>query len=128
MKFANKIIWSCLITLSILFSISSTFMIYQNHKQILKTTITTKLSNHDIEVNSLESRLLQDSIDTLNNFKQNKEWMQDRIVYYLNQFQIISPENKKVYALVDEKMIWCILHFQSMQKKNYWKQKIKHTS
>ena len=103
MKFANKIIWSCLITLSILFSISSTFMIYQNHKQILKTTITTKLSNHDIEVNSLESRLLQDSIDTLNNFKQNKEWMQDRIVYYLNQFQIISPENKKVYALVDEK-------------------------
>ena len=43
MKFAEKIIWSCLLTLAVLFSIGSAIMIYQNHHNLLQTTI-----DHDL--------------------------------------------------------------------------------
>lgn len=45
MKFAEKIIWSCLLTLAILFSIGSSALIYQNHHNLLQTTINQNLSN-----------------------------------------------------------------------------------
>ena len=50
MKFAEKIIWSCLLTLAVLFSIGSAALIYQNHHNLLQTTIQHNLSTHDIGV------------------------------------------------------------------------------
>lgn len=97
MKFAEKIIWSCLLTLAIVFSLGSTIMLYQNHQQLLQTTINHNLSTQDIEVYTLETRLFQDSLT----YHSNTEELHKRAIYYINQF-LTSSQNKKVgFGLLD---------------------------
>ena len=96
MKFAEKIIWSCLLTLAILFSIGSAIMIYQNHQNLLHTTIHQYLSIQDTELYSLETRLYQDSISRESYF--DDKYLMNRAIYYVGQFQHIT-QTKKTYAL-----------------------------
>lgn len=98
MKFAEKIIWSCLLTLAILFSIGSSALIYQNHHNLLQTTINHNLSTHEIEVYSLETRLFQDSLEYARDSHQEQSKMIDRAIYYLEQFRYTS-QVQKTYAL-----------------------------
>lgn len=99
MKFAEKIIWSCLLTLAIVFSIGATFMLIQNHHYLLDTTIQQNLSNHDIEVYSLETRLFQDSLSYLTEFGENENQMMNKAIYYIEQFRKVSSNQQKSYAL-----------------------------
>ena len=87
MKFADKIIWSCLITLAVLFSIGSTLMIYTNHEQLLRSTIQIRLYDHDIEINALTSKVFRDTLEDTTEFGQDAQLVQERIIYYLQQFQ-----------------------------------------
>ena len=48
MKFSEKIIYSCLVILAIMFSIGMLLMIYQNHVTLLKTTRDQYLSHNQI--------------------------------------------------------------------------------
>lgn len=102
MKFADKIIWSCLITLAVLFSIGSTLMIYTNHEQLLRSTIQTRLYDHDIEINALTSKVFRDTLEDTTEFGQDAQLVQERIIYYLQQFQSASADHQKSYALMDE--------------------------
>lgn len=96
MKFAEKIIWSCLLTLALLFSIGSAIMIYQNHQNLLHTTIHQYLSIQDTELYSLETRLYQDSL-RYESYVDNK-YLMNRAIYYVGQFQH-TTQTKKTYAL-----------------------------
>lgn len=98
MKFAEKIIWSCLLTLAILFSIGSSALIYQNHHNLLQTTIQHSLSTHEVEVYSLETRLFQDTLESETDFGENQTKMMNKAIYYLEQFRNTS-QSKKTYAL-----------------------------
>lgn len=98
MKFAEKIIWSCLIILSILFSIGSSVLIYQNHHNLLQSTLKHNLSTHEIEVYSLETRLFQDSLEYSMSFGQDQSKMMNKAIYYLEQFRYTS-QTKKTYGL-----------------------------
>lgn len=102
MKFAEKIIWSCLLTLAIVFSIGATFMLIQNHQYLLDTTIQQNLSNHDIEVYSLETRLLQDSLSYLTEFGEDENQMMNKAIYYIEQFCNVSSRQQKGYALSNQ--------------------------
>lgn len=99
MKFAEKIIWSCLLTLAIVFSLGSAIMIFQNHHNLLQTTIDHHLSNHDIELYSLETRLYQDSISYATNYGVDEKMIMNRAIYYLDQFRSTSQGEKKTYAM-----------------------------
>lgn len=99
MKFAEKIIWSCLMTLATVFSIGSAIMIYQNHNNLLQTTVDHHLSSHDIELYSLETRLYQDSISYSTQYGQDEKAMKNKAIYYLEQFRSTSQGQKKAYAL-----------------------------
>ena len=85
MKFAEKIIWSCLLTLAVLFSIGSAIMIYQNHHNLLQTTIDHDLTTQEIELYSLETRLYQDSIGYQRAFEKDEHYLMNKAIYYLGQ-------------------------------------------
>ena len=113
MKFAEKIIWSCLLTLAVLFSIGSAIMIYQNHHNLLQTTIDHDLTTQEIELYSLETRLYQDSIGYQRAFEKDEHYLMNKAIYYLGQFQYASqnqktfalslPNNEVFYSTIDEK-------------------------
>lgn len=127
MKFAEKIIWSCLLTLAIVFSLGSTTMIYQNHQQLLHTTIQHNLSTQDIEIYSLETRLFQDSLS----YHSSNEELKRRAIYYINQFQYTSKNQKNGSALInmDNEVIYSSMEKQYqdfVSSKNNQTYSIKH--
>ena len=87
MKFSEKIIYSCLVILAIMFSIGMLLMIYQNHVTLLKTTRDQYLSHHQIELYTLESRLFQDSISLQGYYSKDNQQIQNKMIYYVKQFQ-----------------------------------------
>lgn len=100
MKFSEKIIWSCLVVLTIMFSMGSLFMIYTNYQTLLETTLQQYLSNHQVELYTLESRLFQDGMELETYYGKNMQKMYDKMIYYVQQFQDV--EKKGHYALVLE--------------------------
>lgn len=112
MKFSEKIIWACLLTLAILFSIGSGVLIYQNHHNLLQTTIDHNLSNHEIELYSLETRLFQDSLD----YGENQTKMMNKAIYYLEQFRYTSQAQKNyALSLADKKIFYSNIDNQYRQ-------------
>lgn len=106
MKFAEKIIWSCLLTLAVLFSIGSAALIYQNHHNLLQTTIQHNLSTHDIELYSLETRLFKDSVDYGTDFGENQTQLMNKAIYYLEQFRYTSQSQKSYGLSLPDKSIF----------------------
>lgn len=102
MKFSEKIIWACLLTIVVVFSIGSTVMISQNHSHLLKTTQQQNISSHEIEIYSLESKLLQDSLKNITNYGYDLESMKKRAIYYIQQFEYSLNHPQVAYALRDE--------------------------
>lgn len=105
MKFAEKIIWSCLLTLVIVFSIGATIMLLQNHHHLLKTTIQQNLSSYDMEVYHLQSQLAQDMHSSLTDFGANQEKILDQAIYYLEQFHHMTTPKNVSYALSQNNQI-----------------------
>lgn len=87
MKFSEKIIWSCFLVLTFVFSLGSMIMIYQNHQVLFNHTVDQCLSDYHIQIYSLESRLFQDAQRYETEYGKNEDKMLERIEYYLNQFQ-----------------------------------------
>lgn len=83
MKFSEKIIWSCLVVLAIMFSMGSLFMIYTNYQTLLETTLQQYLSNHQVELYTLESRLFQDGMELETYYGKNMQKMYDKMIYYV---------------------------------------------
>ena len=100
MKFSEKIIYSCLVILAIMFSIGMLLMIYQNHVTLLKTTRDQYLSHHQIELYTLESRLFQDSISLQGYYSKDNQQIQNKMIYYVQQFQDV--EKNGYYALIHD--------------------------
>ena len=102
MKFAEKIIWVCLITIGIVFSLGSTVMIARNHNHLLNTTIEQNISSHELSVYTLGSKLYQDYYREYRKQKGLQEYM----IYYLDQFEAsiqrvryaISDSNDKIIS------------------------------
>lgn len=103
MKLSQKIIFSCITTIAIVFSLGSTIMLYQNHRHLLNETLKQKLSAHEIEMNALESKLVQDSIDPLTDNGKDKDKMDARFQYYLQQNNSMKNRQNQGYILYDEK-------------------------
>lgn len=103
MKLSQKIIFSCITTIAIVFSLGSTVMLYQNHRHLLDETLKQKLSAHEIEVNAMESKLVQDSLDTMTNKGNDKDKMNARFKYYLQQNNSMKNRQNQGYVLYDEK-------------------------
>lgn len=99
MKFAEKMIWSCLLTLVIIFSIGTTIMLLQNHQHLLKTIIQQNLSSYDMEVYHLEIRLAQDLHSSMTDFGNDQEKILDQAIYYLEQLRHMTSQQDVSYAL-----------------------------
>ena len=100
MKFSEKIIWSCFLVLTFVFSLGSMIMIYQNHQVLFNHTVDQCLSDYHIQIYSLESRLFQDAQRYETEYGKNEDKMLERIEYYLNQFQKASPQQIENYTLL----------------------------
>lgn len=100
MKLAEKIIWTCLITIIFVYTIASTVMISDNHANLLKTMQQQNISSHEIEIYSLESKLLQDSIRTQESY--DYDYLTKRAIYYVKQFEYSLNHPQVLYALRDE--------------------------
>lgn len=99
MKFAHKIIISCLILIMAVYSIGSTIMLVLNHQQLLQTTIEKNLETHDIELFSMETKLLQDRTRFRNAYKTADQQMLERFSYYIDSYS--SGKKNTTYALYD---------------------------
>lgn len=99
MKLAEKIIWACLITIIFIYTIASTIMINENHNNLLKNMQQQNISSHEIEIYSLESKLLQDSISTLEGY--DYDYLTKRAIYYVKQFEYSLNHPQVLYALRD---------------------------
>ena len=102
MKLSSKIVFSCITTIAIVFSLGSTIMLYQNHRHLLDETLKQKLSAHEIEVNALESKLVQDSLDHLTDKGNDSDKMNERFKYYLQQNNSRKNRQNEGYVLYDE--------------------------
>lgn len=100
MKFSEKIIWSCFLVLTFVFSLGSMIMIYQNHQVLFNHTVDQCLSDYHIQIYSLESRLFQDAQRYETEYGKNEDKMLERIEYYLNQFQKASLQQIENYTLL----------------------------
>lgn len=102
MKFAEKIIWVCLITIGIVFSFGSTIMIARNYDYLLSTTIEQNISSHEMSIYTLESKFYQDYYRE----RRKDKGIQEQVAYYLNQFEAsiqrvhyaISNSNDKIIS------------------------------
>lgn len=99
MKFAEKMIWSCLLTLVIVFSIGASIMLIQNHQHLLKTIIQQNLSSFDMNKYNLETRLEQDLHTSSTDFGTNQKKILNQAIYYLEQFHNMSLQQNVSYAL-----------------------------
>ena len=97
MKLAEKIIWTCLITIIFVYMIATTVMISENHANLLKTTQRQNISTHEIETYSLESKLLQDSSRIREYY--DYDYLSRRAVYYVKQFEYSLNHPQVTYAL-----------------------------
>ena len=102
MKLSSKIVFSCITTIAIVFSLGSTIMLYQNQRHLLDETLKQKLSAHEIEVNALESKLVQDSLDHLTDKGNDSDKMNERFKYYLQQNNSMKNRQNEGYVLYDE--------------------------
>lgn len=95
MKFSEKIIWVCLITIGIVFSLGSTIMIARNHNHLLNATIEQNISSHEMSIYTLESKLYQ---DYYRNIRKDKS-IHEQMIYYLDQFE--ASVQRARYAISD---------------------------
>lgn len=97
MKFAEKIIWACLLTLVIVFSLGETFILSQNHRHLLENTIQQNILSYELEIYNLQNHLLQSIYSTsLDNDYQEK--VVNQVTYYLEQLHYLSQKQTS-YAL-----------------------------
>lgn len=102
MKFAEKIIWSCLLTVMIVFSIGGTIMLIQNHQHLLSSTIQQNISSHEIEIYTIASKLQQDSLKNYTSYSNDHEAMNKRVIYYIEQLASSLNNQKTYYTLYDQ--------------------------
>lgn len=100
MKLAEKIIWTSLITIILVYTFATTAMISENHANLLKMMQQQNISSHEIEVYSLESKLLQDSIRDRDSY--DYDYLTKRAIYYLKQFEYSLNHPQVLYALRNE--------------------------
>lgn len=123
MKLTEKIIWTCLLCVALIFSFGASIMITQNHRHLLDSTIKQNMNMHITQTYSLESKLLQDSLTIETSFGADDLAMQKRASYYLDQFLVYDPqhlasyvisnmENVVLYSSFDAKNIVDITMFQ----------------
>ena len=99
MKFTYKIIVTCLITIAVIFSLGSTLVIYQNHAHLLKSVIEQAAGSQSIESFSLESKLLQDTLEENTQYGSDVSAMDVRAQYYMLQYASIYTDKERYYLL-----------------------------
>ncbi len=100
MKFAEKIIWACLLTLVIVFSIGETYILLQNHHQLLQNTIQQNLLSYELESYHLQTNLSQN----IYSIRNDQQKIINQATYYLEQFYQLSQKQSS-YALNDKNKI-----------------------
>ena len=83
MKFSQKIIFFCDLTISIVFLFGSLIMLCQNHRNLLHTTIDQLINNHQLEAFSIESKLIQDSMNAITEFGAKADKMNQQAITYV---------------------------------------------
>ena len=84
MKFAEKIIWACLLTLVIVFSIGETYILLQNHHQLLQNTIQQNLLSYELESYHLQTNLSQN----IYSIRNDQQKIINQATYYLEKEMI----------------------------------------
>lgn len=102
MKFTYKIITTCIITIAIICSMGSAFIIYQNHSHLLKSVIEQAARNQFIETFSLESKLVQDTLEENTQYGNDTQSMDMRAQYYLKQYTNVQQDTARYYVLKRE--------------------------
>lgn len=110
MRFAEKIVWVCLITISIVFSLGSTIMIVRNHQHLLDTTIKQNIAFHEMSIYSLESKVFQ---DYYRRDLSDETQIQERVRYYIKQFEtsiksvtyaISNTQDQVIYSYIPQEL------------------------
>lgn len=99
MKFTYKIIATCIITIAVIFSLGSALVIYQNHAHLLTSVIEQAAGSQSIESFSLESKLLQDTLEENTQYGSDVSAMDMRAQYYMKQYASIYTDKERYYLL-----------------------------
>ena len=99
MKFTYKIIVTCIITIAVIFSLGSALVIYQNHAHLLTSVIEQAAGSQSIESFSLESKLLQDTLEENTQYGSDVSAMDMRAQYYMKQYASIYTDKERYYLL-----------------------------
>lgn len=101
MKLTEKIIWSCVLTIALIFSLGGSYLIVQNHLYLLNERISQNIDQHLVLAYSLESKLIQDTSSITTNYGEDDAVMNDKAVYYLQQLSSTGNQPSKLYTLYD---------------------------
>jgi len=96
MKFVEKMIWSCLLTLVVVFSIGEIFILSQNHHHLLESAIQQNISSYELEIYNLQTHLLEKAYSE--DYNKKRQEMIEQVTYYLELFHHLS-KNQTGYAL-----------------------------
>lgn len=102
MKLTEKIIWSCVLTIALIFSLGGSYLIVQNHFHLLNERISQNIDQHLVLAYSLESKLIQDSSRNITNDGEDDTLMNDNVIYYLQQLSSTGNQPSKFYTLYDQ--------------------------
>lgn len=99
MRLAEKIIWICLSTIAIVFSVGGTYLITQNHTRLLNESIQQNIDQHLTLSYSLETKLVQDGAQPRTQYGYNRDKMNSMAIYYLQQISNTKTKKGEAYAL-----------------------------
>lgn len=102
MKFSYKLIISCMLSSSVIFSLGASLMIYQNHEHLLSTTLEEKTNAHMLQTFSLESKLIQDTKSFETAYGEDENSMSQKATYYVKQYASLAQPPTTFYILQNE--------------------------
>lgn len=114
MKFSQKIIFFCDLTISIVFLFGSLIMLCQNHRNLLHTTIDQLINNHQLEAFSIESKLIQDSMNAITEFGAKTDKMNQQAITYVKQnanvvqgayYALYNQDHAPLYSNMEQSLL-----------------------
>ena len=81
MKFVEKMIWSCLLTLVVVFSIGEIFILSQNHHHLLESAIQQNISSYELEIYNLQTHLLEKAYSE--DYNKKRQEMIEQVTYFI---------------------------------------------
>lgn len=102
MKFSEKLVASCLLAIAFVLSLGASWMILQNHANLLSTTLQEKEDNLTLQGFTLESKLNQDAQSYEIRMDKTNKKLDSYALYYVRQYAAMQSKKGNSYILLDK--------------------------